>query len=319
MPESRGRRKPKKSKSRGVAPAKTALEPIVRPSTQRRSHWRSLRQSLATPLGKAIAILLFVLTLVGGFGGIPPLIEAYENLIPEIHPRDTIDGSSLILPFTVRNRSGVFSIKDTTFTCGVDLVYAEDSNGQVILMKDVAFDTGVYSIAPTKSIPYPCNASALLEVRPDGTLSVYGSSTKFVGQDSRPITWHPPFRILKMCIWVSGTCRIVGVIPWPFTSEIDQWPAAPTLHQWIEGPIGPSLRGQDPFANLPRPSHAFSTSRAIAAHGKLLPNALECNETVTYPYMLTKDSGEAYVMFFEPPTWYMRLWRWLVGDISHSN
>jgi hypothetical protein len=269
-------------------------------------------KALTTPAGKVVALFLFLLTLAGGLGGIPPLVEAYENLTPDIRPHDTVDGSSLVLPFTVKNKSGIFAMNATKFVCGVDLVYAIDSAGQVVVMRDEAFSSGIYSIPANSSLTYPCNAAALLQVRSDGTLSAFGSSTKFVTQEGEPIIWHPPFRILKMCIWIGGDFYLAGFVPRSFKSEIDQWPAAPTLHQWIEGPIAPPLPGQDAFANLPKPSRAFAMGTPLYdGRHQFRSSAFNCNQSLQYPYGLTTGEGQQIVVF-EPMRWYQWVWHKLV-------
>jgi hypothetical protein len=70
-------------------------------------------------------------------------------------------------------------MNELVFRCGVDFVYAEDAVGQTVAITGAAFVTGVApSISPNETAIYTCDASDLLEPRPDGTLSLFGSSTK---------------------------------------------------------------------------------------------------------------------------------------------
>jgi len=177
----------------------------------------------------AIAVFGLVASFYGIRGG-PPWPSD-----PEIHPRDP---SSLVLPFKVRNTSGLVRMNELVFRCGVDFVYAEDAAGQTVAITGAAFVTGVApSISPNETAIYTCDASDLLEPRPDGTLSLFGYSTKLAvyGSD-QPILWKPPFHVLKMCVWIGGEYRWAWR-KWSLTSQIFQWPASPSSLQWIEGPV----------------------------------------------------------------------------------
>jgi hypothetical protein len=228
---------------------------------------------------------------------------------PEIHPTNTTVDSSLILPFSVTNKSGLVWMNDVQMTCGVDLVYGMEADGEIFIIRDNAFITGRYSIKPMGSIPYRCNASALLQMRENGTLSLYGSSSELMTQGGEPIIWHSPFNIIKTRIWVGGVYKVFGLIPWSFKSEIDQWPASPVVRQWIEGPVTPPFPGQNPFAGLPEPFRIFSVGTPVYdAQHRLLPSATECNASVKYPFALTTGPGRE-VLVFERPPWFLWLWR----------
>ena len=194
---------------------------------------------------------------------------------PEIHPHDVISDLSLVLPFKVRNKSA-FDMTNVEFRCGIDLVWAADAQGQQVVIRDVAFKEGVYSV-PARSDPinYPCDASDLLKVRADGTMSLHGSSTTL--QTARPTVFVPPWRILKMCIWIGGEYKFWWYIPLSFTTMIYQWPAAPNVHQWIEGPI---VREPPKEEQLPG----------------FYRDALQCSASVRFPYALVIDSGNALLI-----------------------
>ena len=253
MPTSRGRKK----KSRGIPMPVQATDHV-----DLQKHWP---RAIKWTIGAAITLFGLVAGVVGIWG--PPW-----PVDPEIHPHDTVDGSSLVLPFIVKDRSALFDMPNVTFRCGIDLVYAEDSIGQKVIFRDEAFISGIYSVtAGGPPLNYPCNAEDLLQVRADGTLSMYGSSTI----DQSKLRFHPPWHVLKMCVWIGGEYKIMGRFPWRFTSILFQWPAAPNLPQWIEGPI------------------AHEPERIPG----LVPDALQCSETVRYPYTLTTGPGLQAMVF----------------------
>jgi hypothetical protein len=212
-------------------------------------------------------IMIFVVGVVGllasiyQVGGGPPWPAD-----PEIHPRDTADGSSLILPFSVRNRSTLFDTNDVSMTCGIDLVAFSDANGHWAGADSAAFFTGVISI-PANSSPvnYPCDASSLVQVHPDGSLAFRDTLS------TGPSVLQAPIKILKMCVWVGGDYKI-GPKTWSFTSNIFKWPASQTSHQWIEGPTA---------TNQDRPK-ALPTNNF---------DDLECRPIVTGPYIYIKGFG----------------------------
>ncbi len=197
----------------------TAAQPSLRVSLRERC-WFRVGEWLFGSSIVMIGLLAGVYQLTGG----PPWPSD-----PEIHFRDTSDGSSLILPFTIRDRSGLVDMPDVIFRCGVDLVIAQDAKGQRVVIKDVAFLSGVTSLFVGKEpIPYHCNAADVLRIRPDGSLSVYGSST--ILKSSGPQIYEPPWTIIKMCVWVGGEYKVAHILPWSFTSTIFQWPAMPGSH-----------------------------------------------------------------------------------------
>lgn len=241
--------------------------------------------------------ILGVVASVYGIWGAPWPVD------PEIHPEGASVNSSLDLRFHITS-SGLLPIHNAQMTCGIDLVWFEDALGQSAQIRDVAFVTGTYSIP----VSYPCNASALLQVRPDRTLTLGGSDTVFAYQDGTPIKWYPPFKIIKACVWVGGVYWIGGLIPWSFYSEIDQWPRSPTNHSWIEGPVAPPLVGQNPFGDLPWPQHSFGLGTPIAIDRYPLLNALNCNQTIRYPLGLV--SGIGRIIFVPSPrlSWADQIW-----------
>jgi hypothetical protein len=140
-----------------------------------------------------------------------------------------VNDSSLVLGFTIANNSAFFPINDVSMTCGVDIAMFSDSAGQVIVVADAAFYTGKISIMSESVYNYPCDASGLVQVRQDGSITLRDTLS------TKPTIIRPPIRILKMCIWIGMDYRI-GISSWSYTSHIFKWPALQTIHQWIEGP-----------------------------------------------------------------------------------
>jgi hypothetical protein len=156
---------------------------------------------------------------------------------PEIRPRDVIDGSSFVLPFTVRNPSAVFDMDNVEFTCGVDLVHFEDAEGKTGGLSDVAFVTGHYSISANSSINYPCDASGIVQILTDGSLTLRNSLS------TKPGVFRPPLKVLTMCLWIGGDYKLMGLTR-RFTSTIFDWIATPAGHQWLEGPVAHEMSAQ---------------------------------------------------------------------------
>lgn len=223
--------------------------------------------------------------MVGGVG----LVSGLESLLsgalrptdPDIHFRDTNDGSPLILPFDIQNKMAV-RMPDVSFRCGIDFVRAVDSNGNQVFIKDIAFLNGRKTVV--SSATFNCNAENLLKVRTDGSLGLRNSATKL--QSAQNVIYRPPWHIIKMCVWVGGTYRFMGVLPTEFTSRIFQWPAKPGSRQWLAGPfIGD------------RPQEEVDEEIGMG----LIPGALACSDEVAMPYALVIDSGMALLVLPQPP------------------
>jgi len=190
---------------------------------------------------------------------------------PEIHPQNPVGGSSLVLPFTIRNKS-LWPMNNVAMTCGVDLVAFAGSNGQWGGADSIAFYTGTVSIPANSMINYPCDASSLVQLRQDGTfslrdtLSTRGKNTPF----------QSPLKILKMCIWIGGDYKI-GPKSDSFTSILFKWPASQTDKQWIEGPTA---------VDQDRPKHMPTNNF----------DDLECRDAVSGPYVYIKGFGQPLLL-----------------------
>jgi hypothetical protein len=192
---------------------------------------------------------------------------------PEIHPRDTVDGSSLIVPLTVRNRSGLFALRHVSFRCGVDLLFAADADNHGFVIRDTAAVTGTNSVPSNTPLDYRCDLSKLFRTNADRSLTVYESASGGGEHNNR---FKLPFRIIKMCIWVGGKYRVAGALTVSFTSKIFQWPAAPDRHRWIEGPVA----GLQP-----------DWEQNAEARTGLISGTLQCSDSVRYPYALVTENG----------------------------
>ena len=63
-------------------------------------------------------------------------------------------------------------MNNVAITCGVDLVAFGDADGHWGGAAGIAFYTGTISIPGNSLINYPCDASSLVQVRPDGTFGL---------------------------------------------------------------------------------------------------------------------------------------------------
>ena len=170
----------------------------------------------------SVGLIGLIASIYQIFGGPPWPVD------PEIHP--TSDGSSLIHPFIIKNRSGLFDMNEVQLRCGVDLFFGTDAREHVTIFRDMAAVTGTASIAAGNTVPYQCDTSKLFKTNPDGSLSFGGSSTIY--QNSSRI--HLPLKILKTCVWIGGEYKFLS-LQMSFTSQIFQWPAIRGSSQWAEG------------------------------------------------------------------------------------
>lgn len=272
MKKNRGK-KPKKNKQTPAVPTQVAKSIEL---TQPKSRLQSIRSN---PTLKVIWVIIGAIGVIGSalaaisriLGGPPWPVE------PEIHFRDTNDGSSLRLPFEIANRSG-FTMPRVSFRCGVQFYRAVDASGNEVGGGDVVFTNGTKSISTTAT--FDCDAADLLRIRPDGSLAYRNSST--VLEARRRIIYKAPWRIVKMCVWVEGSYNFAGVWPVAFISHMFQWPAKPGSHQWREGPFV----GE-------RPPEEIEEEKRLG----LVPGILACPDERLFPYALVEEAGMARLVF----------------------
>jgi hypothetical protein len=218
-------------------------------------------------------------------------------LDPEIHPQNAPE-ASLRLPFTIKNNSVLFGIVDAKMSCGVDLAILEDANHQRILARDMAFVSAIKYSIPANGAPigYECDASGLITVQPNGGLSLRKTLETPAGR------FRGPLSIIKMCIWIGGTYKLLGIKPETFVSIVFQWPVEPGVNRWNEGPVVRDL-SDVPAAELWPPSAAWA-ARGLYTEGTprmLRPESVECHQLYKgQPYIsFEPDSGKAILRFMQ--------------------
>jgi hypothetical protein len=158
---------------------------------------------------------------------------------PEIHPLDFVSGTPLTHLFKVQNKS-FFDMDNIEFTCGVNLMAFKDADGRIVGMTDGAFANGTFSIPRGKSINYACDASGLMRVNPDGSLTSGQSYSTPSGPFRGPLT------VVKMCLYIFGRYHLFWT-DWAFHSIMFKWPSSQNDPHWVEGPIAQvSSLGQRP-------------------------------------------------------------------------
>ncbi len=248
---------------------------IIRPSLRATSKLATspptqVRSERPKPLHHRLwAAVVVIATMVGLVGGIDYFFGRPWPTDPEIHAVNAVGDSSLVLPFTIRNKS-LFPMNNVAMTCGVDLVAFEDARGKRGGVEAVAFYTGVISIGGNSTINYPCDASSLVQVKPDGTFNLRDTLS------SNNAPFQPPLKIVKMCIWVGGDYTIGPKLE-SFTSILFKWPASQTNKQWVEGP---TAIDQDRPKRMP--SNNFDD--------------LECRDSVSGPYVYIKGFGQPLLL-----------------------
>jgi len=145
-----------------------------------------------------------------------------------IHPHEALNGSSLRLPFVIKNAS-IWPIRNAQMICGIDWAVAKDSRYVQMNFMQVAFENAIISIDAGATSNYECDASQLVTVEKDGTWKL-----RTMAIQGRAVYLTPPLNYRKMCIWMRGTYTL-GPIPVTFASPMFEWPSAPGVFQWLEG------------------------------------------------------------------------------------
>jgi len=133
------------------------------------ARWRGMARKVDEThrlvIASVIGAVLLVVMAIDVFFGRP------WPSAPEIHPHDTLNGSTLRLPFTIKNTS-IFPILSAEMTCGIDWVFFKDAQGQSANFVQMAFVNDVLSIDAGHQVNYECDASQLIKINQDGSLQI---------------------------------------------------------------------------------------------------------------------------------------------------
>jgi hypothetical protein len=151
-----------------------------------------------------------------------------------------------------------------------------DADRKTGLLRDAMFDPGPIYVAPDSTNNYPCTGSAYVRIRSDGSVIMGFEDGQHL--TTRAGVFREPLTVLKMCLWMGGTYKVMMGWTVPFHSDMFQWPATPAQRQWIEGPVTPDLPNE---AWIPIHSHigAVWALRGMMTPDKsgYLPGALQCD------------------------------------------
>lgn len=246
-------------------------EQSLSPAARRRILRPHLGVRFRLIVGLLVAVMIAVISVLANLVG---LIGPFWPTRPEVQFRDTVDAGSFVLPFKMTNRSTLFNIENMHIACGVDLFYFIDVNGITGVLRDAKFDLGPMSIDRGSFINYPCTASSYLQLMPDYSFLIGLPAGERM--TSAPSNFRGPLRIVKMCLWISGTYKTFGY-PISFSSKMFQWPATPGGHQWIEGTISPDLPNEAWIPANSRIGVAWAMRNLLTPDKSgFLPGALQC-------------------------------------------
>jgi hypothetical protein len=206
---------------------------------EQNDHRRGLRAALRYRLyDRLILIVKIAVPAASVVGVIYGIWGPVWPTAPKVSFRDTINASSTVLPFAITNPSRLFDLIDIQISCGIDLFYFKDADGQTGLVRDMSFGAPTINIPAHSTNNFPCTAADFLHVRADNSLQIGFSEGQNLA--TKPNAFRGPLEVLKMCLWISGSYVRFNRKE-PFITRIFQWPAAPGQKQWIEGPINPDL------------------------------------------------------------------------------
>jgi hypothetical protein len=222
---------------------------------------------------RCAAFVTVVLAFATAVQTVVAIFDPFWPTRPDVTFHDTIDASSLVLPFKVTNTNTLFPMDNLEILCGVDLFYFIDADRKTGIVRGMTFNPGPISIAPRSSTNFPCTASDYVTVTQDGSLMIgFGGQ----GMTTGPGVFRGPLTALKMCLWMSGRYEAFGYSI-PFVTPIFQWPAAPGQRQWMEGPIAPDLPSAKWVPANSKLGGAWGMKQIVApGWGDLRPDALQC-------------------------------------------
>ncbi|MBZ5676852.1 MAG: hypothetical protein LAP61_21630 [Acidobacteriia bacterium] len=194
--------------------------------------------------------------------------------LPDIEARDSVNGSSRVLPFTVRNTS-IFAIRTSALNCYVNLAYVMDANRKTIILRDFSYSKGAVTIEP--EVNYYCD-SEIISMDKDRRLILGFPDGQHLA--SPPSDFVPPLTVIKLCVGITGNYTTLG-IKRNFRSARFQWPADPENRQWIKGTIAfdDDQSKWVPLSSKLGASYGLRALTAKNADGTthLLPDALKCD------------------------------------------
>jgi hypothetical protein len=236
-------------------------QPTMQQGRQTQLHrhlWRAIKWSTAF-----VVATLGLLNVIDQFWGRPWPTD------PEIRFQNPLRESSYILPFALRDKS-IWPMNNVMMTCSVNLYYFIDVHGLTGLLRDSEFNNQRLSIGRTTPTNYTCDASDYVRLADDYSLLLGFPTGQFL--KSPPSNFRPPLKIVKMCLYFKGSYPLGS-----FTSSMYQWPAAPGLTQWIEGPIFPDLPNTAWIPPGSTIGAAWGLRGLMAGPGKYAPSALQCD------------------------------------------
>src|SRR5215475_12218164 len=122
----RRRKQPRRRTMRRTAPTLKA------PNSPQISKFRRYVRWFNRLVLGAVGLAGFIASVAGIWGPFWPTD-------PEIHPQNTVNGSSFILPFTVQNHSVLFGIQNAEFTCGFGQLYLTNPSVARASFPNIAF------------------------------------------------------------------------------------------------------------------------------------------------------------------------------------
>jgi hypothetical protein len=215
-----------------------------------------------------------LVTLFGVVGGIYGIWGPLWPTDPEIKFQNALQDSSYILPFALKSKS-ILPMNDVAMTCGVDLYFFMDANGLTGAFRDGQFNDQIISISRDEPTNYTCDASNFIRLTDDYSVLIGFPGGQFM--KTNPSNFRPPLTIIKMCLYLRGNYHL-GPKGENFVSSMFQWPAAPGLKQWIEGPIANDLPSEAWVPSNSRIGAVWALRGMMSPWKEFLPGALRCTK-----------------------------------------
>jgi hypothetical protein len=225
-------------------------------------------------LTAAKVVFGMLVTFFGIVGGIYGIWGPLWPTDPEIKFQNALRDSSFILPFALRDKS-ILPMNNVAMTCGVDLYFFSDANGLTGAFRDGQFNDQIISIGRDQPTNYTCDASNFISLTEDYSVLLGFPAGQHM--KTRPSNFRPPLTVVKMCVYLKGAYRL-GLKGESFTSSMFQWPAAPGLKQWIEGPIVNDLPSEAWLPPHNQIGAVWALRQMMSPWKDFLPTALQCSK-----------------------------------------